>query len=430
VYLQNISTKNKRQEALKTICWPDLYKKYANILYMFLNLLKILTAIFIGISSLFVGTNINKDDPNKLIDIGNLKTSTTTNEAITDLVNNQKTNNSEVATAPKKDGPEIIIKSDPEIITKNTMSDLGENILDLIVTIPPQKTEESFGVTEINDLARGALVNIICTTKQGGLLQPITGSGMIIDERGVVLTNAHIGQYYLLKDLFVEDFLECFIRQGSPAINAYKAELLFISSSWIKENYKKIATSNPKGTGENDFALLIINESTNPSVPLPQKFPFVFPDLRNMEPEVGDSVIVAGYPAGFLGGQTIQKDLHAVSTVTQVKEVFTFTENSLDLFSVGGNIAAQKGSSGGGVVGFNKRLLGIVVTASDATQTDDRDLRAITLSHINKSIQKDTGSDLNNYLFGNLLQKSLQFREVVAPDLEKLLEGALVPSTQ
>ena len=30
MYLQNITKKNKRQGALKTICWPDLYKKYAD----------------------------------------------------------------------------------------------------------------------------------------------------------------------------------------------------------------------------------------------------------------------------------------------------------------------------------------------------------------------------------------------------------------
>jgi len=268
-------------------------------------------------------------------------------------------------------------------------------------------------------------VNIICTTKQGGLLNPITGSGIIIDEGGVILTNAHIAQYYLLRDYIVEDYLDCTIRTGSPAVNTYKAELLFISSTWIRDNFQKISESNPKGTGENDFALLLITDVTKPQATLPSTFSYVIPDLRDMEPEVGDSAIVAGYPAGFLGGTSIQKELYAVTTIANIMEVFTFDQNTLDLFSVGGNIAAQKGSSGGGILGREGGLLGIVVTASNAAQTDDRDLRAITLSHINRSLKKETGISLNNYLLGGLLGKSLQFRAIVAPNLTILLENAL-----
>ena len=138
-------------------------------------------------------------------------------------------------------------------------------------------------------------------------------------------------------------------------------------------------------------------------------------------------MVAAGYPAGFLGGTSIQKDLHAVSTVTQIEKVFTFKENTLDLFSVGGSIAAQKGSSGGGVVSLTGKLLGIVVTASEEVQTDDRDLRAISSFHINESMKNDTGGvDLNNYLLGDLFAKSLQFKNIIAPGLTALLESAFL----
>ncbi|PIP86580.1 hypothetical protein COV42_01825 [Candidatus Campbellbacteria bacterium CG11_big_fil_rev_8_21_14_0_20_44_21] len=303
--------------------------------------------------------------------------------------------------------------------------DLKPEFIDLIITIPPIAKEEVFSVAKVNTLARDALVNIICTTRQSGILQPITGSGTIIDPRGVILTNAHIAQYYLLKDYIAEDFLDCNIRTGSPARNAYKAELLYISPAWVGENYQKIAESNPKGTGENDFALLLIKEGAQAKTPLPASFSYVSPDIRDNKPEVGESLIVAGYPAGFLGGQTIVKELYAVSTVAQVMNVFTFKENTLDLFSVGGNIAAQKGSSGGSVVSLGGRLSGIVVTASEAKETESRDLRAITLSHINKSLEKETGADLNGYLFGHLEEKARQFNELFSPGLSFLLEEAL-----
>ena len=34
----------------------------------------------------------------------------------------------------------------------------------------------------------------------GRLFNPISGSGVIVDSRGVVLTNAHVGQFFLLHD--------------------------------------------------------------------------------------------------------------------------------------------------------------------------------------------------------------------------------------
>ena len=118
-------------------------------------------------------------------------------------------------------------------------------------------------------------------------------------------------------------------------------------------------------------------------------------------------------------------DAAAVSTITEVMNVFTFSQNTLDLISIGGSITAQKGSSGGAIASTLGRLLGIVVTASDADNTDDRDLRAITLFHINESLKEDMGIDLDSYLFGNLLEKANQFNEVLAPTLTELLESAL-----
>lgn len=323
-----------------------------------------------------------------------------------------------------KNKTEIIIKGNTEVNVEVDTNEDILNVIDSIVSILPVN-ESSLDVSVVNSIARNALVNIICTSQQGGLLQPITGSGMIIDRRGVILTNAHIGQYFLLKDYLIKDFLTCNIRVGSPAVNTYKGELLYISPTWVRNNYQKISSSNPKGTGEDDFALILITGSTKEGVSLPSEHPSVGLEITAELPRVNDSVLVAGYPAGFLSGQTIQKELYAVSTVAKVMEVFTFSENSLDLFSVGGNIAAQKGSSGGGILNFKGNLLGIVVTATDATQTNDRDLRAITLFHVNESMKKNSGTDLNNYLLGNLSSKSLQFREVIAPELKDLLLSAL-----
>lgn len=286
-----------------------------------------------------------------------------------------------------------------------------------------EKPKVSF--SEINTTAREALVNIFCTTKSGGSFKPITGSGVIIDERGVILTNAHVAQYFLLKDYLIEDFVDCIIRTESPARSRYKAIPIFISPSWIKENANEITQQAPKGTGEDDYALLLITGRTNINENLPETFSFISPEYNSGKIEVGDNVLLAAYPAGFLGGISITKDLYIGSTVTQIMEVFTFREGTLDLFSVGGSVVAQQGSSGGAVVGADGKLLGIIVTSSAAENTQNRDLRAITIGHINRSFVKDTGFDLHTLFSGDLKAEANAFNENIAPRLTQLLADEL-----
>lgn len=285
---------------------------------------------------------------------------------------------------------------------------------------------------ELNIKTRQALVNILCTTKWSGPFSPITGSGIVIDHKGVILTNAHVAQYYLLKDYLTKDFLDCVIRTGSPASPAYKAELIFISPSWIKNNYKNITSTDPQGTGENDLALLLIKNSVDSSKTLPANFPFIAPDYDERSVAVKTPVLLAGYPAGFLGGIAIQKDLWLVSTLASILEIFTYSKEpsyNIDVFSIGGSVVAQKGSSGGATVSQKSgKLLGIIVTSTDASDTSGRDLRAISIAHISRVLGAELGFNLSDFLSANrneIEAVSQSFQEVVAPSLTKILTDEL-----
>lgn len=277
----------------------------------------------------------------------------------------------------------------------------------------------------INEVTRYALVNIFCTTKSGGSFKPITGSGVIIDDRGIILTNAHVAQYFLLKDYLTEDFINCVIRTGSPAQPRYKAKLIFISPSWIKDNANGIIQQEPKGTGENDFALLLITGRTDHTKTLPEKFPFIPLLYDTSKVAIGDNVLLAGYPAGFLSGIVISKDLYISSAIAQIMEVFTFKDGTFDLFSMGGSVVAQQGSSGGTVVNDKNELIGIIVTSSVADNTSDRDLRAITIVHINRSFTKEMLFNLQALLTGDVSAKADVFNENIAPLLTRLLVDEL-----
>src|SRR3989338_7129538 len=69
----------------------------------------------------------------------------------------------------------------------------------------------------------------------------------------------------------------------------------------------------------------------------PKTFSFISPLYNSGDISIGEDVLLAAYPAGFLSGISIAKDLYISSAITQIIGVFTFKEGALDLFSIGGS---------------------------------------------------------------------------------------------
>jgi len=288
----------------------------------------------------------------------------------------------------------------------------------------PTKPESTVTFSDINVATREALVNILCLTSGPHIyINPISGSGTIIDERGVILTNAHIAQFYLFENYPSQGFVNCLIRMGSPARAMYHAELLYISPKWIDENTEAFSTENPAGTGEDDFALLLITEPVS-GVAMPETFPYVGIDKEENSIVQDDALLIAGYPAGFLGGTSVHKELYASSAITKALELYTFETGSLDIISLGGTVVAQQGSSGGPAVNEYGNVIGLISTASEGETTGERELRAITLEHIERSLFENSQTTLAELLSGNLKEKTETFNATTAPLLlEKLISS-------
>lgn len=267
---------------------------------------------------------------------------------------------------------------------------------------------------ELYAAGRAAIVNIYCQSK--GSLSSAAGSGVVIDPRGVILTNAHVAQYMLLAtDNSMK--IECFIRTGSPSQNRYKADILYLPAAWIAEHAGDIAATRPKGTGEHDYALLLITKTID-STALPTKFPHLPVDTREAIAFSTDRVLLAGYPAEFaIKGSSGSTTLYPTSVFTKVGDLMTFGEQSVDLISLGGAVLAQSGSSGGAVINLWGQLVGVISTTSDGATTADRELRAITLAYINRNLQAETGLSLNSILAGNLHAQADNFMRTQAPAL-------------
>jgi len=235
---------------------------------------------------------------------------------------------------------------------------------------------------------RGALVNIVCYVPEGSPLHSISGSGVIIDPKGIILTNAHVAQYFLLADRGVS----CVIRSGSPAADSYDATLIYISPLWLHTNADVLTQAAPSGTGQYDFALLAITGSATES-PLPAQFPSL--PLAQVPPVAGTPVVIASYGAQFLETNQIQSALFPTIVFGSVKEVYTFGTNTIDVLALGGSAAAQEGSSGGGIADASGSLVGTITTSTVSGSTDTRSLGAITASYIRGEYASETGRALD-----------------------------------
>jgi hypothetical protein len=94
----------------------------------------------------------------------------------------------------------------------------------------------------------------------------------------------------------------------------------------------------------------------------------------------------------------------------------------IDLISVGTSILSQKGSSGGAVVRQqSNKLTGLIVTSTSGETTGERELNAITLAHINRSLKKEAGLDLAAFLNADISLAANNFQKIVAPELTAIL---------
>lgn len=267
-----------------------------------------------------------------------------------------------------------------------------------------------------------ALVNIFCTFETSEYIRTTTGTGFFIDTDGVIMTNAHIAQFLLLEKTDSFGDANCIVRVGSPATARYTAELLYIPPTWIQENASLIDDAAPMGTGERDYALLYVNGDVE-GWPLPARFPALSFDDDLLPTSVKDSeVSAAGYPATDLLSGGSKTELVAKLAPTSISELYTFGSNYADVFSVKGSSVGAQGSSGGPIVNDEGEVIGMIATRGDDEVDGAGSLRAITLSHVNRTIKEETGFTLAENLGGNLPYRAEIFANTMTPFLVSILE--------
>lgn len=239
-----------------------------------------------------------------------------------------------------------------------------------------------------------ATVNLYCRLRAGGKILSASGSGVVLSERGVILTNAHVAQYFLLPEKRGRATARCSVRTGSPAKARYDATVLYFPPRWVKENAAELGKDAPRGTGENDFALLSITDAKQD--PLPKTFP-ALPTGITKNLRDGEIITIAGYPSEGLNFDQINHALVLTTASSTVTDMRSFgRENGVDILTLAPSAAGALGVSGGPVIDSEGETLGIATTKR--AQKNDRTLRAITLSYIDRALRAETGLSLTSFL--------------------------------
>ncbi|MBI2030519.1 trypsin-like peptidase domain-containing protein [Candidatus Kaiserbacteria bacterium] len=240
---------------------------------------------------------------------------------------------------------------------------------------------------------RDAIVNLYCLSRYGTLDDATSGSGVIIDPRGVILTNAHVASSFIFADWPNPNLLDCSVRIGSPAAPRYKAALLYIPDAYMTDRIARsyTYTDDTPVYGEKDYALLIITGPTNSAASMPNSFPHL--DLYQGGPlPVGTPVYLSGYSAEFLGGIALQRDLSQLSSASIVASQAPIGNSATpEAIAFTGNISSQHGASGGAVIGAGGKLAGLVTFLNKdyGISTKERVLNAITTDYILRDFAAD-----------------------------------------
>lgn len=256
----------------------------------------------------------------------------------------------------------------------------------------PSDTGTYISLDAASQKARAALVNITCSSGHPNVAK-MTGSGVIIDPKGTIVTNAHVAQYFLIEAQ--SNNTDCFIRTGSPARPAYEAELIFISPQWLGRHALTFNQAFKAINGDYDYAFLGITGSKSEE-PLPKSFPYI--PFARKETSVGEKIVAAGYAAEILTESQIDNFLSPTMTFGTVGTTSGFLSQHADIIELRATAAAQGGSSGGGIISAEGEILGVITLGSTQRAIEKRTFTAISTDYIRRVYAQESGKTFDTML--------------------------------
>lgn len=301
-----------------------------------------------------------------------------------------------VSKTETKVGTEIIPQTETKVIEiqKEITQSIQRPVQEIIEDIVPISTIPSSTPTFS---IQNAVVNIMCLEKTKSYTRLSTGSGVIVSPSGIVLTNAHVAFPFLQTKQFDDDTYSCSIRPENIPNYGYNAELVYFPLDWLRRNKFIMSDPSPVGTGEKDYAFLIITTPLGPT-PKSPTFAHASTNVNLSSLQTNTEVIAAGYPGLNSGVFEIDSSPGLQIAKTYIVDFFTFSGRTYDVLQTGTNNVAKRGSSGGGIF-KEDRLYGLIVTTNSNGQGSY--INALTIPYIKRDFENDTGIVFDDFLYSS-----------------------------
>lgn len=234
--------------------------------------------------------------------------------------------------------------------------------------------EPALSDQEIYSRFSKAVIQIYCSTPQ----ELFAASGVVVNERGLVLTNAHVAE--IVKKAGESN---CQARHGNPAASFAKLKLIFEAGVALK-----IADTQ---VPQRDIAFLQLFDS---------KDSFGVAEINTADAAEDETVLTLGYPSEFLQGINTESNSNLVFSTLKVDGFVDIDgdKTTAEGYIFRGGLALQQGSSGTALINRSGKIVGIIFATTKAETTQDREGVGLTVSYIDKIMRLETGLGLSQFI--------------------------------
>jgi len=238
----------------------------------------------------------------------------------------------------------------------------------------PLSREPDLSNRDFYDRNAEAIIQIFCVTPG----KFFAGSGVIVNEQGLVLTNAHIAE--IVRDA---DAKNCQARHGNPADPFAKLEIVFIADTTAKVGDTDVP--------QMDFAFMKLVEPTEP---------FRAATVATVDAAEGTVLFTLGYPSEFLQALTASNNANLVFSSLVVAGLANIDGDArtAEAYLFRGGLALQQGSSGTAIFNPAGVVVGLMFATTKGATTADREGVALMTSYIDRVLRQSVGQGLAEFV--------------------------------
>lgn len=239
-------------------------------------------------------------------------------------------------------------------------------------TAPPPPV--ALGDAEFYARFAPAVVQIFCRTQ--ALL--FSASGVIVNERGLILTNAHVAD--VVKKSGEE---QCEARHGNPASSFAGVSVVFVADTTAKIPDTQVP--------QRDLAFLTLRDARESFAVAPISLAVL---------DINTPLYTLGYPSEFLQGVAATDRSNLVFSILPVGGLADIdgNGNTAEGYIFKGGIILQQGSSGTALFRRDGSVAGIIFATTKGATTADRNGIALMTPYIDAILQLETGQGLAEFI--------------------------------